>query len=149
MNLYRPKENIINLATWLDLLAYAIGVMKDNQSCVKFMTISSTTARVRWLKLRATCIETLITFLHIDWCMNFCYYHIGIYIFVIYNEMWAWIWFGLNFWWNVCVNTILSSNDGWADVSSLITTVWLVATGALTLATIATGHHRSNGWLTS
>jgi hypothetical protein len=67
MNLYLPKANIINLATWLDMLTYVIVVINDNQSCIKFMTIFSTTSRVRCMKLRATCI---------DWCMNFCYYHI-------------------------------------------------------------------------
>jgi hypothetical protein len=37
-NLYCPKMNVINMATSLDLLTYAIGKMKDNQRCVKFMT---------------------------------------------------------------------------------------------------------------
>jgi hypothetical protein len=91
MNLYRSKENIINLTTRLDMLTYAIGVMNDNQSCVKFMSISSTISRVRCMKLRATCIKTLITFLHIYWCMNFCYCHIVIYICVTFDEMCAWV----------------------------------------------------------
>jgi hypothetical protein len=47
----------------------------------------STTSRVRCMKHRANCIETLITFLHIDWCMNFCYCHIVIYICVMFDEM--------------------------------------------------------------
>jgi hypothetical protein len=84
MNLYRPKEKNIYLATWLDMLTYSIGVMKDNQSCVKLMSISNTISRVRCMKLRATCIENLIIFLHIDWCMNFYYCHIVTYIFVMF-----------------------------------------------------------------
>jgi hypothetical protein len=40
----------------LNMLTYVIGVIQDNQSCVKFMTISSTTSRVRCMKVRATCI---------------------------------------------------------------------------------------------
>jgi hypothetical protein len=47
------------------MLAYAIGVIKENENCVKFMTISSTTSRIRCMKLRDTYIETLITYLHI------------------------------------------------------------------------------------
>jgi hypothetical protein len=50
------------MVTCLDLLTYAIGQMKDNQSCVKLMTNLRTFSRVRCMKLRATCIETLITF---------------------------------------------------------------------------------------
>jgi hypothetical protein len=64
---------------------------------------------------------------------------------MMFNEMCAWMWFGLNFWWNVCLNTVLSSSDGWADVSSLVATVQLVVTGELTSAAIVVGHHRSNG----
>jgi hypothetical protein len=42
-----PKSNIINLTTWLNMLTYAIGVIQDNLSRILFMTISSTTSRVR------------------------------------------------------------------------------------------------------
>jgi hypothetical protein len=151
MNLYPPKANIINLATWPNMLTYVIGVTKDSQSCVKFMTISDTISRVRCMKLRATCI---------DWCINVCYCHIYIdvwifviiillYICVMFNEMCAWIWFELNFWWNICLNTILSSNDGRVDVISPVIPVWLVVTGTLMLAIVAASHHRSSGWLTS
>jgi hypothetical protein len=56
--------------------------VSQKKSCVKFMTIFSTTPRVRCMKFRATCIETLIIFLHIyrDWCMNFYYCRIVIYL---------------------------------------------------------------------
>jgi hypothetical protein len=66
-----PDGNIINLATWQDMQTYVTSVIKDNQSFIKFMTISNTTLRVRCMKLRATCI---------DWCLNFYYCHIVIYI---------------------------------------------------------------------
>jgi hypothetical protein len=55
------------------MLAYAIGVIKENENCVKFMTISSTTSRIRCMKLRDTYIETLITYLHI-----YIYIYIGV-----------------------------------------------------------------------
>jgi hypothetical protein len=71
---HRTAVDIINLATWLDM-TYVIGV-KDNQSCVKFMRISSTLSRLRCMKLRATCTKPLITFLNTDWCINLCYCHI-------------------------------------------------------------------------
>jgi hypothetical protein len=39
------------------------------------------------------------------------------------------------------MNIALCSSDGGANVSSPIATIWLVATGALTFATIAASHH--------
>jgi hypothetical protein len=39
------------------------------------------------MKLRATYMETLITFLHIDCCINLCYCHIVIYIFMMFDAM--------------------------------------------------------------
>jgi hypothetical protein len=41
-----------------------------------------------------------------------------LYICVMFIEMCAWMRFELNFRWNVCMNTVLSSSDGWANVSS-------------------------------
>jgi hypothetical protein len=52
-----------------------------------------------------------------------------LYICVMFNKMCAWIWFGLNFWWNMCMHTIMSGSDGWADVNSPVAIVRLVATG--------------------
>jgi hypothetical protein len=64
------EVNIINLAIWWNMLTYVISEIQDNQSYVKFMTISSSTSRVRCMKLRPICI---------DWCMNLCYFQIYIY----------------------------------------------------------------------
>jgi hypothetical protein len=36
--------------------------MKDNERCVKFMTNLITFSIIRCMKIKATCIETLITF---------------------------------------------------------------------------------------
>jgi hypothetical protein len=57
-----PSGAYHKYGTCLDLLTYAIGQMKDTQSCVKFMSNSSAFSRVS-VKLRATRTETLITFL--------------------------------------------------------------------------------------
>jgi hypothetical protein len=69
-----PETNIINLTIWLDMLTYATGVIKDNRSCVKFMSISSTISRVRCIKIRATCIETSVIII------LYIYTHIYIYM---------------------------------------------------------------------
>jgi hypothetical protein len=47
------------------------------------------------------------------------------------------------------MNTVLSSNDEWVYVSSLIAAVWVVVKVTLTSAVVTTGHHRSYEWLTS
>jgi hypothetical protein len=54
---------------------------------VKFVSISITFSRVACMKLRATYMETLITFLHIDCSINLCYCHIVIYIFMMFDAM--------------------------------------------------------------
>jgi hypothetical protein len=66
----------------MDLLTYAIGKIKDNQSCIKFITNLITFSRVRCMKLRGTCIETLITFLqrlvYELMLLSYCYIFVSI-----------------------------------------------------------------------
>jgi hypothetical protein len=121
MSLYRPKAGITHtMATCMIMLPYVIGPVMDKARCVLFMTILSTTS----INVR---------------CMDFYYCHIKIgvwtsviiillYIYVMFNEMCAWMWFGPNFW-IVCMNIVLSSSDGWANVSSPVAAVQVVATG--------------------
>jgi hypothetical protein len=47
----------------------------------------------------------------------------------ILDEMCAWMWFGLNLWWHMCLNIVLSCSDRRADASSPVAAVRLVAMG--------------------
>jgi hypothetical protein len=70
MSLYRPKVGITHTkAIWLIMLPYVIGLESHKTSCVLFINI-----------LFTTYVYELLLLLYIDWCMNFCYCHIVIYL---------------------------------------------------------------------